>query len=179
MVYDPVGMIIPSLKVSGDLVCMTCFASAQLALLLPYRSPLLQFINWNGRIIVVGFAAGTIEKIPANLILLKQCTIMGLFWGAHIANEVSKAGELVVRRTSPSHPACTPPQPDRIPEAWNGIFDLLESKKCRPNVFEHVFDGLGTLPGALKDLQDRKTWGKVVIRVRADPLFPPKSKSKM
>lgn len=36
----------------------------------------------------MGFAAGTIEKIPANLILLKQISITGLFWGAHIANEV-------------------------------------------------------------------------------------------
>lgn len=49
----------------------------------------LQFINWNGRIVVIGFAANTIEKIPANLILLKQCSVMGLFWGALTVNEVS------------------------------------------------------------------------------------------
>jgi NADPH2:quinone reductase len=70
-------------------------------------------------------------------------------------------------------------QPELVPEVWNGIFDLLETKKCRPTVYEHVYDGLDTLPGALKELQDRKTWGKVVIRVKADPLFPPKGKSKM
>lgn len=70
-------------------------------------------------------------------------------------------------------------QPDRIPEAWDAIFALLESKKCTPTVYDQVFDGLDTLPAALKDLQDRKTWGKVVVRVRADPLFPPKGKSKM
>lgn len=52
---------------------------------------IFQFIKWNGRIVVVGFAAGTIEKIPANLLLLKQCTVMGVFWGAHIANEVGRA----------------------------------------------------------------------------------------
>ena len=43
VVYDPVGMVNPSLKV----------------------------INWNGRIVVVGFVGGTIEKIPANMVLLK------------------------------------------------------------------------------------------------------------
>jgi NADPH2:quinone reductase len=54
VVYDPVGMLVPSLK---------CIA-------------------WNGRLVVVGFVAGTIEKVPANLVLLKNCSIVGLFWGA-------------------------------------------------------------------------------------------------
>lgn len=82
----------------------------------------------------------------------------------------------------PSHSFADIPyriQPERIPEAWNGIFALLESKKCKPTVYEHVFDGLETLPQALKDLQERKTWGKVAIRIRADPLFPPKGTAKL
>ncbi|KAJ3009301.1 hypothetical protein HKX48_008036 [Thoreauomyces humboldtii] len=128
VVYDPVGMIVPSLKV----------------------------IKWNGRIVVVGFAAGTIEKIPANLLLLKQVAVTGVFWGAHIANE-----------------------PERIPEAWNAIFHMLETKQCRPTVYDRIYEGLETLPGALQDLQDRKTWGKVVLRVKPDPLFPPKSTAKL
>lgn len=66
-----------------------------------------------------------------------------------------------------------------MPEAWNGIFELLESKKCKPTVYDKIYDGLDTLPGALKELQDRNTWGKVVVRVKADPLFPPQGKSKM
>jgi NADPH2:quinone reductase len=41
----------------------------------------VQCIAWNGRILVIGFAAGDIEKVPANLVLLKQCTLMGVFWG--------------------------------------------------------------------------------------------------
>jgi threonine dehydrogenase-like Zn-dependent dehydrogenase len=49
-----------------------------------------QFIKWNGRIVVVGFAAGNIEKIPANLILLKQATVMGVFWGNYYFNEVRR-----------------------------------------------------------------------------------------
>lgn len=62
VVYDPVGMLVPSLK---------CIA-------------------WNGRLVVVGFAAGDIEKVPANLVLLKNCSIVGLFWGA-TASESSRS----------------------------------------------------------------------------------------
>ncbi|KAL7008001.1 hypothetical protein EMMF5_002650 [Cystobasidiomycetes sp. EMM_F5] len=50
VIYDPVGMISPSLK---------CIA-------------------WNGRAIVVGFAAGSIEKIPMNLVLLKNISLVRL-----------------------------------------------------------------------------------------------------
>lgn len=68
VIYDPVGMIQPSLK---------CIA-------------------WNGRALVVGFAAGSIEKvrrislhtcvaysvwqIPMNLVLLKNISLVGVHW---------------------------------------------------------------------------------------------------
>ncbi len=42
----------------------------------------LRGIAINGRFLVVGFAAGDIPKIPLNLTLLKQCQIVGVFWGA-------------------------------------------------------------------------------------------------
>ena len=37
---------------------------------------------WGGRHLVVGFASGTIPKVPANLLLLKSCDLVGVFWGA-------------------------------------------------------------------------------------------------
>jgi NADPH2:quinone reductase len=37
---------------------------------------------WGGRHLVIGFASGTIPKIPANLVLLKSCELVGVFWGA-------------------------------------------------------------------------------------------------
>ena len=37
---------------------------------------------WQGRYLVVGFASGDIPKIPLNLVLLKGCQIMGVFWGS-------------------------------------------------------------------------------------------------
>ncbi len=42
----------------------------------------LRAMAWDGRHLVVGFAAGPIPKVPANLLLLKSCAIMGVFWGA-------------------------------------------------------------------------------------------------
>ncbi|SPO19639.1 related to quinone reductase [Ustilago trichophora] len=128
VVYDPVGMIVPSLKV----------------------------IAWNGRIIVVGFAAGTIEKIPANLILLKNVAVTGVHWGAYVRNE-----------------------PDKIGETWEALLHMFKTKQIVPTVFEHIYEGLDSVPQGLKDLADRKTWGKAVVRIRADPQFPPKGKHKL
>lgn len=61
VIYDPVG---------GDL--------AELA---------LRAIAWKGRFLVIGFASGTIPKIPLNLTLLKGCDIRGVFWGAFAEKE--------------------------------------------------------------------------------------------
>src|SRR5271165_2129435 len=49
----------------------------------PYAEPALRSIAWKGRYLVVGFAAGDIPKIPLNLVLLKGCDIVGVFWGRH------------------------------------------------------------------------------------------------
>jgi len=61
VVYDPVG---------GDL--------SELA---------LRSMAWNGRFLVVGFAAGRIPSLPLNLPLLKGCSVVGVFWGAFTRNE--------------------------------------------------------------------------------------------
>jgi NADPH2:quinone reductase len=42
----------------------------------------LRTMAWGGRHLVVGFASGTIPKVPANLVLLKSCELVGVFWGA-------------------------------------------------------------------------------------------------
>lgn len=81
VVYDPVGMIVPSMK---------CIA-------------------WNGRIIVVGFAGatGNIEKIPANLILLKNIAVKGVHWGAYVSRlSGAELGAIVAPLTS--HATLTP-----------------------------------------------------------------------
>lgn len=41
----------------------------------------LSCINWNGRLLVIGFASGRIPEAAANRILLKGCSVVGVFWG--------------------------------------------------------------------------------------------------
>jgi NADPH2:quinone reductase len=46
-----------------------------------YAEAALRAIAWEGRFLVIGFAAGEIPKMPLNLALLKGCDIRGVFWG--------------------------------------------------------------------------------------------------
>lgn len=60
-----------------------------------YTEPALRSIAWRGRLLVVGFAAGSIPKIPLNLTLLKGCSIVGVFWGDFARREPdSFAGQM-------------------------------------------------------------------------------------
>lgn len=61
VVYDPVG---------GD-----------------FTEQALRAMAWNGRHLIIGFAAGDIPKIPANLTLLKGCSVVGVFWGSFTQRE--------------------------------------------------------------------------------------------
>jgi NADPH2:quinone reductase len=52
-----------------------------------YAEQALRATAWEGRYLVVGFAAGDIPKIPLNLVLLKGCQIIGVFWGQFAMRE--------------------------------------------------------------------------------------------
>jgi len=56
----------------------------------PFAEAALRSIAWEGRYLVVGFAAGDIPKIPLNLVLLKGCQIVGVFWGSFAVREAAK-----------------------------------------------------------------------------------------
>jgi NADPH2:quinone reductase len=53
----------------------------------PYTEPALRSIAWQGRFLVIGFAAGEIPKLPLNLVLLKGCDVLGVFWGPWIERD--------------------------------------------------------------------------------------------
>jgi NADPH2:quinone reductase len=55
-----------------------------------YAEAALRSIAWEGRFLVIGFAAGDIPKMPLNLALLKGCDIRGVFWGAWTRLNVEK-----------------------------------------------------------------------------------------
>jgi NADPH2:quinone reductase len=98
----------------------------------------LKCIAWSGRLLVIGFAGGTIPQVAANRVLLKNVSIVGLHWGAYAKHE-----------------------PERIPETFAALFQLYEEKKIRPVVFGSY--PLEEAPAALAALGSRKTHGKVVL----------------
>jgi len=61
----------------------------------PYSEPALRSTAWNGRFLVIGFAAGDIPQIPLNLPLLKGYSIVGVFWGEFVRREPARNGENV------------------------------------------------------------------------------------
>jgi len=118
IVFDPVGMVNTSLK---------CIA-------------------WNGRILVIGFAAGDIEKVAMNRILLKNVSVVGLHWGMYTKEE-----------------------PQTVEAVWNGLFKLMkEGKFIGTGYTDRKFAGLESVGEALQMLGNRNTWGKVVISVPQD-----------
>jgi NADPH2:quinone reductase len=92
-----------------------------------YTEPALRSIAWRGRLLVVGFAAGEIPKIPLNLTLLKGCAIVGVFWGeftrrepARFAQEMRQLGQWYGEGRIRPHISATYPL-DRAAEALNDM----------------------------------------------------------
>jgi NADPH2:quinone reductase len=52
-----------------------------------YAEPAFRSIGWRGRYLVIGFANGEIPKLPANLMLLKGASMVGVFWGDFVRRE--------------------------------------------------------------------------------------------
>lgn len=105
-----------------------------------YAEPALRAIAWEGRYLVVGFAAGDIPKIPLNLTLLKGCQIVGVFWGSWVDRN-----------------------PDLHREATDELLALYAAGKVKPFVSETFpFERGGD---AIAHLASRKALGKVVVRV--------------
>ncbi len=50
----------------------------------PHAEPAVRACAWNGRFLVVGFASGEIPSLPLNLLLLKGCGALGVFWGRSV-----------------------------------------------------------------------------------------------
>ena len=52
-----------------------------------FAEPSLRAMGWDGRYLVVGFASGTIPRMPLNLVFLKGCALIGVNWPAFVARE--------------------------------------------------------------------------------------------
>ena len=103
-----------------------------------YTEPALRSIAWRGRLLVVGFAAGEIPKIPLNLTLLKGCAIVGVYWGEFTRRE-----------------------PARFAAAMRQLGDWFRDGKLKPHV-SATFP-LERAADALTEMAQRKVVGKVVL----------------
>ncbi len=111
VIYDPVG---------GDYAEQAIRASA-----------------WGSRFLVVGFTAG-IPSVPLNLTLLKSCSIVGVFFGAMMANE-----------------------PEVGAQVMSELLDLTAAGKLQPYISARY--SLDDAAIGLRAMMDRETVGKIVI----------------
>jgi len=114
VIYDPVG---------GD-----------------FTEQALRAMAWNGRHLIIGFAAGDIPKIPANLTLLKGCSVVGVFWGAFTQKEPKTSAQNMM-----------------------DLFKLYTDGKIKPRISE-VF-AFEDYAKALNALTERRAKGKIVLRM--------------
>lgn len=91
-----------------------------------------------GRLLTIGFASGQVPQIPANLLLVKNLTVMGLYFGGYITFA-----------------------PDRLAASLTTLFDWYAAGGLKPHIshilpFDQLHDGMDLL-------RNRKATGKVVI----------------
>ena len=98
-------------------------------------------IAWNGRMLVIGFASGTIPSLPANLPLLKGAAVIGVFWGAFAQR-----------------------QPQDNVANFQQLFAWYTQGKLKPLVSQTF--PLEETAAAINTLGARKAVGKLVIKVR-------------
>jgi len=95
-------------------------------------------IAWEGRYLIIGFAAGRIPQLPVNLVLLKGCQVVGVFWGAFSARDPEKNQQ-----------------------------NLAElARWCADGTLKPLVSAtypLEDAPVALRSMLDRKVTGKVVL----------------
>ncbi len=106
----------------------------------PYTELALRSIAWRGRLMVVGFAAGEIPRIPLNLTLLKGCSIVGVFWGDFTRRE-----------------------PQRFADAMQRLGTWYAEGRLKPHVSQTF--PLERASDALRLMAERKVTGKVVLMV--------------
>jgi NADPH2:quinone reductase len=97
-------------------------------------------IAWEGRILVIGFTSGRIPVIRTNKILLKNISVIGLWWGSYRLHN-----------------------PQLIEETQQRLYQMYADGAIKPVI--HSSLRFKDLPVALELIESRKSYGKVVIKV--------------
>ncbi len=105
-----------------------------------YSEAALRSIAWGGRLLVIGFAAGAIPKIPLNLYLLKNASAVGVFWG-----------EMIMR------------EPEQHRANMIEVLDWCAKGRLKPHV--HATYPLARIGEAITALDKRQVTGKLLVEI--------------
>ncbi len=96
-------------------------------------------INWNGRILIIGFTSGRIPEIKVNRILLKNISIVGLHWGQYRAH-----------------------QPELMQQVQETLYEAYAKRLIKPVIWKAC--PMEQLPDAMGAMERRECYGKVVLK---------------
>ncbi len=102
----------------------------------------MRSIAWYGRVLVIGFADGEIPKLPTNLVLLKSCQVIGVFYGAWTARD-----------------------PENTAQNMREIVAMCTDGRLKPRIGARF--PMERYAEALRCLMERRALGKVVLEIRA------------
>ena len=108
----------------------------------PYTEPAVRAMAWGGRLLVIGFAAGEIPKIAINHLLLKERSLVGVYWGDSVKHNLQQHLDNVKQLL-----------------AW------FAEGKVKPVISERV--PLSGATAAMARLASRQVMGKVVVMPEA------------
>ncbi|MBI2256382.1 MAG: NADPH:quinone oxidoreductase family protein [Proteobacteria bacterium] len=98
----------------------------------------LRAVAWNARLIVIGFAAGTVQQIPANILLVKNVDVLGFYWGSY------------------RHQA-----PELMAQGFSALAGMVAAGQLRPHV-SHALSLTAWRQG-FETLLGRRSTGKVIL----------------
>ena len=98
----------------------------------------LRAVAWNARLVVIGFAAGKVQQIPANILLVKNVDILGFYWGSY-------------RREAPG----------LLADSFLALARIAQNGQLRPHV-SHILP-LGAWREGFEALLGRRSTGKIVL----------------
>ena len=98
----------------------------------------LRAIAWEGRIVIIGFASGQVPQIPANLLLVKNASVVGFYWGSYRKHD-----------------------PERLRDGFRELFAWHREGRIRPLVSRTL--PLPQTADAIRLLAERRAIGKIVV----------------
>lgn len=93
-----------------------------------------------GRILTIGFASGTVPKIPANILLVKNISVIGLYWGGYMTFA-----------------------PEKLTGSLAALMEMYVAGRIKPHISARV--ALADVGAAYEMLRARKSTGKIVVTI--------------